>query len=158
MMSLARPESRLSAGLIGAMVLLGAAAIWPWVPLGRTTAAPVAEPAPIEMKGAQFKLPAYETFTAAVERPLFSPSRRPGAGPAPTPVAQGPYRLIGIVVAGTHRRALIGQTGGAPVELGEGESFDGRTIKQIDQNRVVLTDTKGGETTLTLAPPPSRRR
>jgi hypothetical protein len=159
MISLARPEPRLSVGLIGAIVLLGAAAIWPWIPGSRSTTAAATEPPAAEAKdAAAFKLPPFETFTAAVERPLFSPSRRPGpAGPAPVPVAQAPYRLIGIVVAGAHRRALIGQAAAPPIEVGEGDSFEGRTVKRIDQNRIVFADAKGNESVLTLAPPPSRR-
>lgn len=157
--SLARPEARLSVGLVAAVVVLAAAAIWPWLPgSGRTAAVGPATPPP-EAKASTVKLPAYETFTATIERPLFSPSRKPVTAPvqAPLPATQGPSRLIGIVVAGAHRRALIAQTGAAPIEIGEGESFEGRTVKRIEQNRVVLVDVKGAETVLTLAPPPGRR-
>lgn len=157
--SLAQPEARLSAGLVAAIVVLAAVAIWPWLPGSSRAAAVGAASPPPEAKAATVKLPTYETFTAAIERPLFSPSRRPAAGPVqgPLPAAQGPSRLIGIVVAGAHRRALIAQTGAAPIEIGEGESFEGRTVKRIEQNRVILLDVKGAETVLTLAPPPGRR-
>jgi len=143
--------------------LLAAAAIWPWVPLGRTatqaeTSTPAAE------RVAAPALPPIASFSDTVERPLFWPARRRlaagGTGAGATLLEQR-YRLLGIVAIGDVRRAVLGEaTGHRTVELAEGGVLDGWTLTRIDVESAVF-DGPSGTTTLALrpsgaAPPPAR--
>jgi type II secretory pathway component PulC len=91
-------------------------------------------------------------YAATIERPLFSPSRRPEAAAA-APNASGiasRYRLQGLVIAGTTRHALVTEiAGGHTQELGEGDALEGWTVTRIEQDRVTLTS-PAGEATLAL--------
>ncbi|HSR71716.1 MAG TPA: hypothetical protein VLL72_04985 [Kiloniellales bacterium] len=58
-----------------------------------------------------FDLPPLGTFVAAVERPLFSPARRPpepGVEPVETPSPAGlDFELVGVVITGEQRIAVL---------------------------------------------------
>jgi hypothetical protein len=136
--------------------LLAGAALWPWFPASEAaprlaeTAAPAGEP---KLAG----LPPFADFSAAADRPLFSPSRRP----TPNAVSfsggiADRYRLQGLLVAGKSRRAqLVEIAGGRIVELGEGDKLEGWTVKKIEQDRLVLSSATG-EATLTVRRPPGK--
>jgi hypothetical protein len=83
--------------------------------------------------------PPPEQFAAMVARPLFLPGRRPIGGPAgqgPDPLPQ--MRLVGIVLSGKVRLALV-QSGDAAVRrLAEGQNLDGWIVAAIEPARVVL--------------------
>jgi hypothetical protein len=154
------PALRVNHALGGAALLFGLLAAWPWLvppspPPHRAAApatAPVATLAP---------LPPLAGFAAIVERPLFAPTRRPAlAAPVVSagPPVEGRYRLIGIVGTAAKRHAFIAD-GARRADLGEGDTFDGWTVKEIGADRVVLTS-PAGETVLKLsraAPEPATK-
>jgi general secretion pathway protein N len=148
------------------LILILAALVLPyiaWTALGEAPAAvtgpavrPVAAPtadADATLPGAVpvAPLPPVEQFNAMVERPLFSPSRRPAlVEAAPVPDAPEPdepppppgtpdFRLVGTVIRGGEMTALIldpDQPDLVPVT--EGDSVGEWQVLQIEKNRVVL--------------------
>jgi general secretion pathway protein N len=146
------PAPRLNHTLGAAAILFAALAAWPWlappVPATRPPAAPPANPpAP-----ALAALAPLANYAAIVERPLFSPSRRPapGAPSALGPSVESRYRLLGIVATGTKKKAFIAD-GARRSEIAEGETLDGWTVQEIGRDRVRLTS-PSGEALLKLAP------
>ena len=140
--------------------LLGAAAavlivmaVWPWVrsPAAvRTAAAPndqsVAAPA-------LAVLPPLARFSVIGERPLFAASRRPSPGEKAGPAGPGieqRYRLLGIIDAGTSRRALLAE-GKRRFTIAEGAVLEGWTVAHIEHERIVLSS-PGSEAVLLLQP------
>jgi hypothetical protein len=104
-------------------------------------------------------LPPIEEFRVIVERPLFSPMRRPpqpappepevavveeaavepAAQPAPPPPPPISFSLVGIVIIGDQRVALVQPLdGGKAVQLREGDEFSGWTAALIDSERAVF--------------------
>jgi hypothetical protein len=135
----------LTLALCAANVALAALALWPFLPeSAHSERVPVLAGAGADAPTLQ-RLPPLADFGATLERPLFSPSRRPqavavrlGAG------IETRYRLQGLVIAGTERRALIAATdGGRTLALGEGDGLEGWVVKRIEQDRVVLTSPAG---------------
>lgn len=146
------PALRLNPALGAAAIVFAALAVWPWLfpplPATRPLAAPPAgAPAP-----ALAPLPPLASFTAIVERPLFSPSRRPppGATAALGASIESRYRLIGIVVTGPKKKAFVAE-GARRLEIVEGDILDGWTVTEIGQDRVRLTSSTG-EAALKLTP------
>jgi general secretion pathway protein N len=94
-----------------------------------------------------FRLPPLAAYSEVVARPLFSPSRRPGAAAESGPEDGGqasPFTIMGTVVSDTARRALISH--GNPPQLAhvtEGQRLEGWTVETIAADRVVLT--QGGQ-------------
>lgn len=140
-----------SFALAGANLLAAALAIWPWVPeSARPT--PVPNAWKVADAPALASLPPFAEFAATIERPLFSPSRRPAAAAVPhgAGAIESRYRLQGLVIAGNARRALIAEVaGGRSFEIGEGEAIEGWVVKRIERNAVVFA-APSGEATLTL--------
>ena len=139
--------------LASAAAFLAAAAIWPWLP-SATASRPTAETArPAADSGAIAGLPPLASFAATVERPLFSPSRRPATADRQAPPGTNieiRYRLQGLVTAGHERRALLKEAAGQRrLEVGEGDAVEGWIVKRIEQDRLVLSSSTG-EATLTL--------
>ena len=139
--------------VFGALVLLFAVvAAWPWlfppVPSVRKLATPPASAEPRRLAAPQ----PLAHYAAIVERPLFSPSRRPAPGSSTTvsPSADTHYRLVGVIASGARKKALI-VDGARRVEVGEGEALDSWTVKKIGQNNVELTSPTG-EAILKLKP------
>ncbi len=131
-----------------AMALL---ALYPWV-LSR--GAPAAPPlAQGEALPRLASLPPYADFAAIAARPLFAPTRRPDAAHAASGIAAR-YRLQGIVIAGTARHALLAPVAGGPaIELAEGGSVEGWTLRKIEDGRVLMASPTQGDATLTIASP-----
>jgi hypothetical protein len=113
-----------------------------------------AELALVEPPPTQFVLPPLERFTAVVERPLFSPTRRmpiqplvtePDA-PAPTPeapVAEGPaepeLRFFGTVRQGGNAAALVTYPATAEVaRLRPGDAVGEWQVISVERNRLEL--------------------
>jgi hypothetical protein len=145
------PVLRSNHALGGAAVLLAGLAVWPWLvpptPATRPLATPQASaPAPLLAP-----LPPLTTFVAIVERPLFAPSRRPPPGAAAIgPSIESRYRLLGIVGSGPEKKAFIAE-GAHRGEIAEGDTLDGWTVKEIAQDRVLLSS-PAGDASLKLKP------
>jgi hypothetical protein len=80
------------------------------------------------------------SFPAIAEHPLFYPSRTPWSPPPPPKppvVAKAPspltkYALVGVVVSGETRSAIIRPSGAAKnITLAEGQGLDGWTLQEI---------------------------
>jgi hypothetical protein len=84
-----------------------------------------------------------ELATAILDRPLFTPGRRPPAPPAPPAQAvktapQLNARLAGMTVGPNEREALFARDGGTVVAIHEQQAIDGWTVTSIDAEKVVL--------------------
>ena len=147
-LSAARPSH-----VLGALALvLAAVAIWPWlvppVPGAKPLAAVQANaPAP-----ALAPLPPLASYAAVVERPLFSPSRRPapGTSAAAGPSVESRYRLLGVVATGPRKKAFIAD-GSRRLDITEGDALEGWTVKTIRPDSVILTS-PAGEAALKMKP------
>ena len=121
--------------------VLAALTVWPWLP-------PHEPPPPREAAAAPppalAALPPPSAFAAVTDRPLFSPSRRPAAAPAGA--AQSPlesrYRLVGVVIAGSERHALVSE-GKRHLELRLGSTLEGWVVTGIAADRVTLASPAG---------------
>ena len=88
-------------------------------------------------------LPPLTTFSAFVQRPLFTPSRRPppvqeeaAAAPAAAPVAKGipdpDFRFVGTVIRRSRVLGLLEpKNGGDLVGVGVGDTVDGWTVRSL---------------------------
>lgn len=150
MTALSLTRLRLNHVLLGAAALLAAAAVWPWLAKGEADRPrPGAPEAAVE---ALTPLPPLSQFSATVERPLFSPTRRPAAAAVQTTRTAAPiesrYRLVGVVIVGKAQRAIVTE-GGRRLDLGVGDTLEGFTVNRIEQNRLTL-HSAGGEVVLTV--------
>lgn len=155
MMNLTLPVYRLglSAWLIGTCAALAALAL---LELARPdpTAAPIAARvagAPARPPAASDSvLPALDTLTEVVARPLFLPLRRPvpsAGAQAAQPAAQ--FMLAGIVIIDGHPVAFIQSgTSPPPVMVSLGGTIGGWTVTAIERDRVVL---RSGDSTAELS-------
>lgn len=143
--------------LAAACIVLGARVYDEWQlsqePLRIDAPAPVAGAAPAPQSQAPLTAPSPGAFAAIVERPLFSPTRRPpqapaaapqaAAAPAPPPQPIG-FSLAGIVIADGTRVALVQlQTDGSLVQVPEGGEVDGWKAVKIEAERAVFR--RGGD-------------
>jgi hypothetical protein len=142
----------LTLSLGGLTVLLIAAAVWPWLPSGRTISHTTPPAAGAERMTAP-AVPAITAFSDTVERPLFWPARRrlSAGGPvAGASLLDQRYRLLGIVAIGEVRRAVLDDVSGhRTVELAEHAALDGWTLTHIDVQSVTF-EGPSGTTTLAL--------
>ncbi|MGH6931635.1 MAG: hypothetical protein ACREEE_04295 [Dongiaceae bacterium] len=110
-----------------------------------STAAAAREPLPPE---SVFTMPPQDTYGAIIERPLFSPTRRPETGASFTPTDAGPevtIKLIGVFITSTDRFALLKLDETAQsVRVSEGGEIAGWTVKEIHEFGAVLE--RDGET------------
>jgi hypothetical protein len=88
-------------------------------------------------------VPPLAVYATVIERPLFSPTRRPP--PAPQPAEAGPARMQGMTLKGIvlspHRRISLIETAGAgltPQRIAEGERVQGWSLKAVQPDHVVL--------------------
>jgi general secretion pathway protein N len=98
--------------------------------------------------GPSLTTPSEDSFAAIVERPLFSPSRRPAeAAPAAAPEMVEPapveapldFSLVGTIVSGNERVALVAtRTDGKVVQVRERGEVLGWTALLIEDGRVVF--------------------
>jgi hypothetical protein len=101
-----------------------------------TTPTPLA-PAP------DFTPPAFGEFAETLERPLFSPTRRPAppsSEPEPTlDTPTGDFILIGVVITPTESLALVQQKGAqAPIRIALGQMVNGWTLETVEADRVTF--------------------
>lgn len=85
-------------------------------------------------------MPEKARFAAIVERPLFSPSRRPHSEePALVPTPTLDFSLSGIVISTGEPFALIKSgAGGDPVRMKQGEEISGWTVGRIESDRILV--------------------
>jgi general secretion pathway protein N len=146
------PALRLNHALGAAAIVFAALAAWPWlvapIPAVRPPTAPAANGTP----PVPAALPPLASYAAIVERPLFSPSRRPppNAETPAGPSIESRYRLLGMVATGLHKKAFVAD-GTRKVEIAEGDRLDSWTVTEIGADRVRLTSPTG-EMTLRLKP------
>jgi len=137
------PELRANHLLIAAATLFAALSIGPWLPSA-------ANPAPAEPEIAAppslSEIPPLSHFAAISERPLFQPSRQPPAAERPAPAAplgiEARYRVVGLIIAGPSRRALL-MSADRKLEVGEGDNLDGWRVERIEADRLVLSSAAG---------------
>lgn len=115
-------------------------------------------------EAAAFEMPPLDDFSVIAERPLFSPTRRPAEGDAPTaaPRQMLDLTLIGVVLTGEERIAIVTPAGqGKAVRLGVGDSIRGWTLVELEPERATF-ERDGEEETLFLAfqtaPTPAKRQ
>ncbi len=149
------PALRLNLMLGGAALFLAGFAAWPWlvppVPaVPPLIAGPTAASAP-----ALAALPPLASYAAIVERPLFSPSRRPAPGAEPAAAAStvSRYRLLGIIGSGPKKSAFVAD-GARRIEIDAGGTLDGWTVKEIGQDSITLTSPTGDAVLKLTAGPP----
>ncbi len=142
--------------LVAATLALAALTLMPWLP-GRFAPASVPAPAQGEALPRVPALPPFADFAAIAARPLFAPTRRPDAARAASAI-ETRYRLLGIVIAGAARHALLAPIAGGPaLELAEGGAVEGWTVRKIESDRVLLASPAGADASLALkAPAPAR--
>jgi hypothetical protein len=92
-----------------------------------------------------------DRLSATLERPLFSPSRRPPAPPPPQPVVQtaappapppSPPNLVllGVVMDGESAHAIVRNGTDKKIERAQiGDDIDGWKVSQIEGRKVVLS-------------------
>lgn len=79
------------------------------------------------------------SLEAVIQRPLFSPSRRPWMPPASTVNTESvgaldTFELVGVVISDSVRRALIRPPDGArTLSLAEGDRLDGWRLNRVDE-------------------------
>lgn len=95
-----------------------------------------------------FDPPPPDLFTVISERPLFAASRRPFVPPAVAEPAAGPVEaplepleaeLVGVVLTGERRSALVHREGSAgPERFWVGQSVDGWLVEEVGRRHAVL--------------------
>ena len=89
----------------------------------------------------QFRMPPEESYSAILERPLFSPSRRPPED-APSEVVTSRDLEItfkGVIISAGERWALLERTDGkGKLRLQEGDEFQGWILEAIEAQRVIF--------------------
>jgi len=143
-------RATISKPLAAANLVAVALVIWPWI--RETAPAPTPQPRGEAEAPKLARLAPFTDFATILERPLFSPSRRPSAVVKPATIAiESRYRLQGIITVGGAWHAIIAPVaGGAGLELGEGDALEGWSVKSIVSDHVVLAS-PAGEATLALA-------
>ena len=146
------PSVREDHALAGAIALFVGLAIWPWVAPPAPTVRPPAGPPERAAVSTLPALPPMNSFSAIVDRPLFSPSRRPAQNsPGPAgPAVESRYRLLGVLNVGARKKAFVAD-GTRRVEVFEGDMLDGWRVKEVGVNRVLLTSPTG-EAAIKLKP------
>jgi type II secretory pathway component PulC len=123
---------------------------------------PAATPSPGELPPElRFTMANIEDFNSILERPLFSPNRRPPVvegGAATATNGDFGYDLKGVLIDDEARIALFWKTDGSgDVRQAEGTTIDGWLLKEVASDFVVL-ERDGDELVLELAfqSPPTR--
>lgn len=85
-------------------------------------------------------MPEKTRFAVLVERPLFSPSRRPHSAEAAVASVSSPaFSLSGVVISTGEPVALVRpDAGGDPMRVIVGEEISGWRVTQIESNRILV--------------------
>ncbi len=113
-------------------------------PVAPPTAAAAGDDAdPLMLDTPRPTLPAMAAFSAFVERPLFTPLRRPvqheapasaapAAGPVASAVPEPDFRFVGTVIRRSRILGLLAPNrGGELVGVGLGDTIDGWTVRSL---------------------------
>jgi type II secretory pathway component PulC len=99
----------------------------------------------------QFAMTAIENYQAVLERPLFSPNRRPPLGMITLVRNKFDFDLKGVVIDDNVRTALLRRQGdGQIVLVTRGEEIEGWTLLEVELDFVVI-ERDGHEEVLELA-------
>jgi general secretion pathway protein N len=119
---------------------------WTTAALGADAAAPAQDSSNVTLSN-PLAAQSLERLSTTVDRPLFSPSRRPPPGPVaqapepPVPPAPPPNLVLsGIVMDGKNARAVV-QVGAEKRILRAqiGDNIDGWTVSRIEGRKLVLS-------------------
>ena len=86
-------------------------------------------------------MPPEESFAAVLERPVFSPTRRPvpSSGAAAQPTTSAEFLLVGVVISDSERFVLVKPLSSDKLErLREGDELAGWSAVSIAPDRVVF--------------------
>jgi hypothetical protein len=90
----------------------------------------------------RFAMPSESSFTAVLQRPLFSANRRPvhdAASAKASLAASADFTLIGVVISGHERYALVRPSSGDGIQrVKEGGELTGWSAVSIGSDRVLL--------------------
>ncbi|MFQ6017529.1 MAG: hypothetical protein ACE5KF_04980 [Kiloniellaceae bacterium] len=90
----------------------------------------------------EYAMPPFDTFAAVVERPIFSPTRRPPPESERTVEAPPPELdlvVVGIIISAEEPIAIVfPKNGKSFVRLAEGDDFLGWTVVAIEPDRVTF--------------------
>jgi hypothetical protein len=90
----------------------------------------------------------YSGLSSIIARPVFRPDRRPfqeesAADPQKNYEAElARYTVLGVLMAGDDKKAVVVATGGGPGErweVGAGDSLAGFTVKEVGEDGLILT-------------------
>ena len=125
-----------------------------FAPPSSLAVSPPARPLEDRAIPADFDFPSYESFHEVVERPLFSPTRRPPAKvtpaqskPKPTPkpkpqtarIERGLFSVLGIVISDDERVSLVRlKKSGETVRMAVGDVVEGWRVESIDRDCVTF--------------------
>ena len=142
------------------MVLLLLALAWQWLgPDGRLRPVQWQAPDPHQpdYAGMLERIPGSGStditrFVATLERPLFSPSRRPPPPPPPPTVAPPPpppdplasVHLFGVFMGEDDQGGIIARVDGKPRRIYTGQNIGAWTLKRIEDRKVTMV--RGAET------------
>lgn len=125
-------------------VVLGIAAIVPWLNTAPRQSAAAAGDSPesLVMPGLNDPAP-LDSYTETLRRPVFLASRRTVDEQAQTatgePLLLGRYKVAGVVIAGERRIVLIRQgTGDKVSRITQGTELDGWTLTEVTRQHLVL--------------------
>ena len=88
-----------------------------------------------------FAMAPIEKFSAIIDRPIFSPSRRPATKQPGSEEQQqrSNLALFGIAISAGEQIALVGvEHGTGLIRMKKGEAFSGWVLVDIERNRVLL--------------------
>ncbi len=143
--------ARRGSGWLAPALMLGVCAALAWTVYWEIQ---VGAPEPVEAAGGQapplsdlpaepsFVMAPAESFSAILERPLFSPTRRPPAEGTVTIETGEPeleVTVVGIIISSEEQIAIIKPKGGSQfVRLSEGDSFQGWILETIEPDRITF--------------------
>ena len=143
--------ARRGSGWLAPALMLGVCAALAWTIYREFQ---VAAPEPVEAAGGRapplpdlpagpsFVMAPAGSFSAILERPLFSPTRRPPAEGTVTIESAEPeleVTVVGIIISSEEQIAIIKPKGGSQlVRLSEGDSFQGWTLETIEPDRITF--------------------
>jgi len=133
------PALAAGAGLLMACVIYAEIRARPVIEDG--TSAPMAQTRTRpSLSAGRAAMPAKTRYAAIVERPVFSPTRRPPSEAAIEATAPTlDFSLFGVVNSAGEQSALIKPSaGGEPVRVKEGDDFSGWTVARIASDRILV--------------------
>ena len=136
------PQLRANHLLFAATALLAALSVWPWLP---SAASPATAEPEIAAPPSLPEIPPLSHFAAISERPAVSAvTQRPrrSGRPRSRRWASSRYRVVGLIIAGPSRRALL-MSADRKLEVGEGDNLDGWRVERIEADRLVLSSAAG---------------